>query len=150
MPINGRTKGHDAERDIARRFNEIVETTYRQVTGNELPEDWTPQVQRNQNQSAVGGDDLIGTYGFSIEVKRQEALSLDKWWKQACLSAGRQGKTPVVIFKQNRKPWRVLMGGGISHPLCKDGAVAWITVPRLEVSLEDFERLFTEVCRKSL
>lgn len=148
--INSRTKGHDAERDIAKRLNEIVEAVYRANYG-ELPENWVPQVQRNQMQSAVGGDDLIGTYQFSIEVKRQEQLSLDKWWQQATASAGRQGKIPVVIFKQSRQPWRVLIGGGISHPALIAAAPAiWYKCGRVEVSLDDFEELFTKVVKASM
>lgn len=128
-----------------------MEASYCAIHG-ELPPDWTPQVQRNQNQSAVGGDDLIGTYDFSIEIKRQEALSLDKWWKQACVSASRQGKIPVVIYKQNRKPWRVMIGGYIVHPSVKpaDPKKVFIAVPRMEVNLEDFERLFAAVVQASL
>lgn len=148
--INSRTKGHDAERDIAKRLNDIVEvirTAYR----GPLPEDWTPQVQRNQNQSAVGGDDLIGTYQFSIEIKRQEQLSLDKWWEQACASASRQGKVPVVIFKQSRQPWRVLIGGGIAHPgLSMVAPAIWHKCGRVEVKLEDFEELFAKVVKASM
>lgn len=148
--INSRTKGHDAERDIAKRLNDIVEAVYRANHG-ELPENWTPQVQRNQNQSAVGGDDLIGTYQFSIEIKRQEQLSLDKWWAQARASASRQGKVPVVIFKQSRQPWRVLIGGGIAHPGIMMGLPAiWMSCGRVEVKLEDFEELFTKVVKASM
>lgn len=130
MTINGRTKGHTAERQIAKALNEIYNEVC-QERGMPLPD--VPTIQRNQNQSAVGGDDLTGTMNYSIEVKRQEDLSLNSWWKQAVASAARQGKTPVVIFKQNRLKWRVLTVGQF-------GA----RVFRVEISFEDFCLLFRD------
>ena len=144
--VNGRTKGHDAEREIARKMNDIIEQAYRAKYG-ELSPDWKPQVVRNQMQSAVGGDDLAGTYNFSIEVKRQEELSLNTWWAQACRSAARQGKQPVLIYKQNRKPWKVIMGGAIKHDT---NSPTYHRVDRVEITLEDFLELFTKVVYSSL
>lgn len=65
-------------------------------------------IQRNQNQSAVGGHD-IEFMGLSIEVKRQEALSLVSWWQQTMRAAEKINARPVLIYRQNHKPWRVKM-----------------------------------------
>lgn len=130
MTINGRTKGHSAERNIAKALNGIYYDVL-QAHGMPIPE--TPPVQRNQNQSAVGGDDLVGTLDFSIEVKRQEGLALNTWWAQAVLSAGRSGKVPVVLFKQNHQKWRALTHGKIGDK-----------VYRVEISFDDFCTVFRE------
>jgi len=64
-------------------------------------------IQRNQIQTAIGGSDLIGCFGLSVEVKRQEVLSVNTWWRQCETSAKRDGCIPVLIYRQNKKPWRV-------------------------------------------
>ena len=52
-------------------------------------------------------DRLIGCYGLAVEVKRQETLSLNTWWKQCELSANRDNSVPVLIYRQNKQKWRV-------------------------------------------
>jgi hypothetical protein len=64
-------------------------------------------VQRNQQQSAVGGNDLTNCFGLSIEVKRQEQLSVNTWWQQCVTAAARNSELPVLMYRQNRKPWRI-------------------------------------------
>jgi len=64
-------------------------------------------IQRNQIQTAIGGADLTSCFGLSIEVKRQEALTIGTWWKQCEASAKRDNNTPVLIYRQNHKAWRV-------------------------------------------
>jgi hypothetical protein len=149
MPINSRAKGQTGEREIATALNKVV-IEVEEANGIYRPDDAMPQVQRNQNQSAVGGDDLIGTYNFSIEIKNQKDLSVNTWWKQACASAARQGKQPVLIYKIHRKGWKVVMGGGIGHQDGNNLPKAWTPVARLEVELDDFVNLFREVVRKAL
>lgn len=63
-------------------------------------------VQRNQNQSAVGGQDLVHTLGLAIEVKRQEQLSINTWWDQCVASAAKLSEHPVLLYRQNGKKWR--------------------------------------------
>jgi len=65
-------------------------------------------VQRNQNQSAVGGGD-ISCFGLAFEVKRQETLAIPEWWRQACASAERNNEEPILIYRQNNKAWHVVM-----------------------------------------
>lgn len=132
MGINIRTKGASGERAIAKKLNEIITTSLVEL-GFEIDlDDHTYFVQRNQNQSAVGGDDLINTYGFSIEVKRQEALNINTWWKQCVTSANKNSAVPVLLFKQNRKPWRCIMQGYIGLPNGQFGSC------RMEIDFDTF------------
>lgn len=103
--INIRQKGAGGEREIADDLNGIVYSLY-----TDLGIAWTkPVVQRNQNQSAVGGKDLVGTFGLAIEVKRQEALSIGTWWKQCVTSADELGEVPVLLFRQSKQKWRCII-----------------------------------------
>ena len=79
MAINVRTKGQTGEREICDFFNNIYKEVYEYLQMS-LPA--KPIAQRNQNQSAVGGCDITNTCFFAVEVKRQEALSINTWWKQ--------------------------------------------------------------------
>jgi hypothetical protein len=110
MGINIRQKGQGGEREVADAMNSIVNDVY-QKYGRPLPE--KPVVQRNQNQSAVGGSDLKNPFRVAIEIKRQETLSINTWWTQCCKSAKECNETPVLIFRQNGKKWRVIMNAEI-------------------------------------
>lgn len=108
MSINIRTKGQGGEREICDMLNNIY---YQVLNGAGLS---TPAVldapfQRNQLQTAVGGSDIANPFGLEIEVKRQEQLSINTWWKQCVASAQRTGGQPVLIYRQNRKAWRVVI-----------------------------------------
>lgn len=106
MAINIRQKGATGERQVADALN-LIANRVLSKHGRPLP--LKPLVQRNQNQSAVGGSDLTNPFGLCIEVKRQENLSINTWWKQ-CLQAKLEfGGLPILIFKQNREKWRVIM-----------------------------------------
>lgn len=106
MPINIRQKGAEGERQVATALNAVVAEV---AIASGLPIPVKPSFQRNQNQSAVGGSDLTNPFKLCIEVKRQEQLSVNTWWKQ-CLIAQRDfGGIAILIFKQNREKWRVIM-----------------------------------------
>lgn len=54
--------------------------------------------------------DVHGLPGIHIEVKRCERLNLPAWIEQAERDALRmQDGAPVVVFRQNREPWRVCL-----------------------------------------
>lgn len=141
MTINVRTKGAEGEREVAKMLNAIV-ATVRSARG--LPKLAVEDeiFQRNQNQSAVGGSDLTCPMPLEIEVKRQEALSINTWWKQTVASANRTGGIPILIFRQNRKKWRVCMLADI--PLQPKGASAYqsIAFQRVEMDLDTFKSWF--------
>jgi hypothetical protein len=103
MGINIRQKGQEGEREIQRALEPIIRKLMTDG-GYLLPE--KAIVQRNQNQSAVGGSDLSNTFGLAIEVKRQEQLSINTWWKQCETAADDNKEHPVLLYRQNGKKWR--------------------------------------------
>jgi hypothetical protein len=140
--INIRQKGATGEREIADDLNYIVNCIYQEL-GLALPT--KPVVQRNQNQSAVGGKDLIGTFGLAIEVKRQEQLAINTWWKQCAASALEAEEKPVLLFRQSKQKWRCVVL--VDLPIPSDSH-AFMTV-RAEIDYEAFKSWFrTWVQRK--
>ena len=141
MPINGRQKGHDFERKVASDLNTCVNIVLLERDCGVLSR---PYVQRNQNQSAVGGKDLINTFGLAIECKASEVLSIPAWWDQCVTSARRSSEQPVLIYKQNRKkPVAMTMGELWLSPTKK----RWTLV---SFSYDDFLDWFTQIVRLKL
>lgn len=140
--VNARQKGGDGERQVADDLNTILYLV-RQELG--LPTPSQPQVQRNQNQSAVGGCDLVGTYEFAIEVKRQEQLSINTWWEQCVASARPTKAIPVLLFRQNNKAWRCIMQAQV--PFGQEQAVHNV---RAEIPYEDFKKMFRLTALRTL
>lgn len=138
MGANPRTKGQSGEREIAKFFNDIYKEVY-DLLGMKYPE--KDPCQRNQNQSAVGGCDLVKTCYYAIEVKRQEQLAINTWWAQCVKSAVEEDKFPVLIYRQNGKKWKVVL---YMNPilLFADEAKHAAEPPRCEISLEDFRTIF--------
>lgn len=140
--VNIRTKGADAERELATELNTLINVV-RMRLGMPIMDMTKPQVQRNQNQTAVGGKDLIGTFEMAIEVKRQEQLAINTWWKQCVKSAEALGEIPVLIFRQSRQKWRVVTWGhvkiGERNMQC-----------RVEIPYEDFEVWFSMMAEEHL
>lgn len=140
--INVRNKGQAGEREIADDLNYILRGIYQEL---KLPWPDKPIVQRNQNQSAVGGCDLVGTYGLAIEIKRQEMLSIGTWWAQCVKSADNLGEHPVLLFRQNAKPgqrtrWRCITIVDVPLP---HAHLAPLKV-RAEMEYDDFKRWFRD------
>jgi hypothetical protein len=124
--IDPRTKGAEGERQVYKMLNDIIVAV---MTGLAYPpeevEKAKTMVQRNQNQSAVGGNDLTNTFGMSIEVKRQEVLSIPAWWRQTVAAAERNNEIPVLMYRQNRKPWSIRTYGFLHTPGTSGG---WTSV----------------------
>lgn len=138
--INIRAKGANGEREVATLMNAIIESVCKEE-GLHLPP--KPLIQRNQNQSAVGGSDLTNPFGYAIEVKRQEALSINTWWKQCEVAAAEFGGTPVVIYRQNgSRSWNVVMYTFI--PVW--GSTGYVKA-RSHVSWADFAESFAATVR---
>jgi hypothetical protein len=138
--INGRTKGITGEQEVARDLNAIVDDCLQEL-GMPRQDPCKPRIQRNQNQTAVGGCDLTGTFDLAIEVKRQEQLAINSWWAQCCASATSLRHTPVLLFRQNtpaggRKAWRVITLVDVAIPGCE------ALQCRAEISYDDFRRWF--------
>ncbi len=132
MGINIRQKGQGGEREIVNALEPIVQRLLRDG-GYPVPD--KPVIQRNQNQSAVGGSDLSNTFGLAIEVKRQEQLAINTWWKQCEAAARTLNEHPVLLYRQNGKKWRcvtlmwlALPGGGQMQARAEmdwDSFLAW-------------------------
>lgn len=145
MSINIRAKGQNGEREIADMLNFIIHSEMKKMG---FPEDQCLKamttVQRNQNQSAVGGNDLTNCMGLSIEVKRQEALSVNTWWKQCVAAAVRNNEMPVLMYRQNRKPWHVRTNAWVGLP---DGSHCQLHV---DFDIEQFKTWFSTWVRIKL
>lgn len=132
--VNARQKGARGERDICDALNPIVQNVMRKLghTTEDIAKA-AESIQRNQNQSAVGGSDLTHTFGLSIEIKRQEQLSINTWWKQCTEAAKRNNEVPVLLYKQNHKAWRCITYGALHLP-----AGGMLYQIRMEFSWEEF------------
>lgn len=109
VPGGNRQKGHDGEREIVRLLQPVVEL----VLGEK-------RLGRNLQQTRQGGHDICGLEHLAIEVKRCETLEIEKWWKQTLRQAEMVGGAiPVLIFRQNRGKWRVMMFGYVGHLICR-------------------------------
>jgi Holliday junction resolvase len=86
-----RNKGAAAERELA------------QILSDELGF----VVKRKLGQARDSGDDIqVGK--FRIEAKRRETLALPAWCRQ--IEAHCQpSEVPVVAYRQNGQPWRIVM-----------------------------------------
>lgn len=137
MAINIRQKGAGGEREICDMMNPIIQRVMRSMdyTAEEVAKA-ANTVQRNQNQTAVGGNDLTNTFGLSIEVKRQEALSINTWWKQTIDAAERNKEHPVLLYRQNGKKWQCVTMGYLELPNAK-----FIKV-RMTMEYDDFKTWF--------
>lgn len=90
---NSRRKGAEGEREIA---NILKNHGY--------------DARRGQQYSGANGDaDVVGLPGIHIEVKRVEALNIDKAMEQAERDA-RPGEIPTVWHRKNEKKWKVTLG----------------------------------------
>lgn len=103
-PGGARQKGQEGEREIIKLL--------RDVCGEEI------ELSRNLNQTREGGHDIVGLEWLAIEVKRQETLDVEAWWRQTLAQAGRD-KVPVLVYRQNRKAWHVVMWGEVGGMRCR-------------------------------
>ena len=109
VPGGNRQKGHDGEREIVKLLQPIVEL----VLGEK-------KLQRNLQQTRQGGHDICGLEHLAIEVKRCETLEIEKWWKQTLKQAeAAGGAIPVLMYRQNRGKWNVVMFGRIGQMICR-------------------------------
>lgn len=135
-------KGKNGEREVATMLREVVEYAMKQFDDLEpaLITRLQEIVQRNTNQSASGGCDIM-VFGLAIEVKRQEQLQVDKWWNQCLKSASRNNHIPVLMYRQNRKAWRIRMLALVNLPHTQTGVQVVA-----EMDLDDFRKwLFNHV-----
>lgn len=147
--MNIRQKGANGEIEVYKMLNPIIQEVLREL---QFPAEMVAKaekaVQRNQNQSAVGGNDLTNTFGLSIEVKRQEALSINTWWAQTVAAAQRNNEEPILMYRQNNKKWRVVMNLYQALPPIPN-ETGWSYV-RGEISIDDFLAYFKQVVKRKM
>ena len=123
-----RDKGQRAERAIIKLLQPVVNDVY-EKNGLEVP-----SLERNLMQANKGGHDIVGLEWLALEVKHQETLHITQWWEQAVRQAG-ENRIPVLLFKQSRSQWRVML------PSVLD-AGDWFINVTAEIRLEDFLKWF--------
>ena len=134
---SAKVKGASGEREVCKLLNGVI-AEVRNTLGFDAFAEIDLPFQRNQNQSAVGGDDITNPFSLSIEVKRQEQLSINTWWNQCKISSARtENSIPILIFRQNGKKWRVMMETYI--PLQSNLAFGPL---RVEITIDDFLNWF--------
>ena len=85
---NSRRKGAEGEREIAK-----------------ILRGYGYDARRGQQYSGANGDaDVVGLPGVHIEVKRVEALNIDKDMEQSKRDA--RGEIPAVFHRKNGKEWK--------------------------------------------
>jgi Holliday junction resolvase len=107
-PAGRRDKGATGEREVIKL----------------LEDELGLKLTRNPLQSHRGGRDVIEDIEqmqkpipFAIEVKRQEAEALAKWWSQTCLQGEKSGRIPVLFYRASRKPWNVVVEAHYVNPV---------------------------------
>lgn len=147
--INIRAKGAEGEREVIRMLTPIIKEVMKEMDfAEELIRDADQMVQRNQNQSAVGGCDLTNVFGIAVEVKRQETLSVNTWWKQCVTSAQRNNELPLLIYRKNRQAWRIRTFGFLHVPHHEGGWTGHQSV--IELEEEDFKSWFKQWVRAKI
>jgi len=142
MAINPGPKGQNGEREIAKILNKIVGTVRTTYGLSQLAKD-DELFQRNQNQTAVGGSDLANPLYLEIEVKRQEQLSINTWWKQCVASAARTGGIAILVYRQNRKKWAVCMYADIPVFQGKTKTPSYLGLQRVQIDMDTFKTWFS-------
>ena len=94
MGKKSRTKGKTGEREFINLIRGFFPST---------------EITRNLNQTRNGGHDIDGLDGWAVEVKRQENLSIGRWWGQAVKQAAEINARPALAYRQNREPWKILV-----------------------------------------
>ena len=126
MSNMARNKGKRGEREIADMFIEVM----KRVEHKLWKKGYSEEVKRNTLQSDRGGFDLVGIPGLAIEIKRQETLNVNTWWQQTVKQAGDKFM-PVLIYRQNNKPWSVRT---MAYLTCGQSG-KWVVS---DVSIDDF------------
>lgn len=96
MPLNSRSKGAAAEREL---FH---------ILSSELGF----VVKRNLDAPREGGSDTISIPGWAVEVKRREVWS-NAYWLQTIKQAMIERCKPVLFYRANRQPWKAYFDASI-------------------------------------
>lgn len=100
--INSRAKGKAGERELINELKVL------------LPPELTSELTRNLDQTRDGGHDILGLGDWALEVKRYAEVlpaDLERFWNQATEQARKDEKRPALAYRQDRRPWRVVIKG---------------------------------------
>lgn len=129
---SSRSKGQRGEREAIAILQPVIDEMF--LAAGTAP----PPLKRNLMQSMSGGYDVVGLEWLALEIKRQEKSNIKAWWKQT-IEQAQSEQTPVLMYRQNRAKWRVMMPveiiDGVTTPV--DITIdAFIEYLRKRVSLE--------------
>ena len=109
MGLANLNKGKTGEREMAIILRSELQNVCRNMGLNrDIEMRLIREIQRNQNQSAVGGSD-INFFGLNFEVKRREQLQIEAWWKQVLKSVEGTDNIPILAYRQNHKKWKFML-----------------------------------------
>ena len=90
--VNSRNKGKRGELEIAH-----------------IMQGYGFDARRGQQFSGLQGDaDVVGVPYLHLEIKRVEALNLDKAMEQSQRDS-REGEIPVVVHRKDRQDWKITL-----------------------------------------
>lgn len=108
--INVRQKGQRGEREVVDILQDIV-SRVREVMRLE------PIVlQRNALQAHLGGEDIHGLAGYSVEVKFQENTNVAAWWRQCVTQAEKAKGVPILFYRAKQQKWKVMFRAEVRTP----------------------------------
>ncbi len=137
--INSRSKGQRGEREVIGLLQDIVDSVRLSL---QLP---AILLQRNTLQSHVGGHDITGLAGFSVEVKFQEMEYSADWWRQCLKQAAKDRSVPILIYRRVRQPWRVKFRAFVATPHDVDQVELDVTTDFADFA-DWFEIAYREAC----
>ena len=95
----------------SQRKGAIGELEFMKELQKRLP--WTTLTRNTYEQRVVGGVDILGLPGFAIEVKRYGRSPTgwyqSAWWDQCVSTAAELGAIPLLGYRYNNAPWRVVI-----------------------------------------
>ena len=100
--VNSRTKGANFERDVCKKLTDFFKSINHPL-----------EFKRNLDQYQKKDQADIQFSEFAIECKcyaaTKDGWHKTEWWKQVCKAAQINQLTPLLIFKFNRRPIRVVL-----------------------------------------
>ena len=124
MGNSQRQKGQRGERELAKWLQEVVGF----------------DIDRNLQQTRAGGADIICIPGLSIEVKRQQTLTIESWWLQARRQAVFGENIPVLAYRPNRAKWRFCLPFYLMHKEAPPEYYITLGLKEFKMWLEEFLR----------
>ncbi len=144
--INVRNKGASGEREAINIIKERMRLVEARLADTGLHvKAASNDVMRNSLQSRSGGYDAHGIPIIALEIKRDEAMSLDAMWAQAQRQA-KNRELPVLMWRRNKGKWAIRTYGALTS--IAGAPMMWVVC---DLALSDFldyyERLYETYLR---